>query len=587
MKKLESRWGDPADTQRVSDQEEYPSAQVRIHGVHKSSLETGRRRLLLGAGLFTVGFFVLSMRLVEVALFNEVRTPVAVNEAAEFNDGPARADIVDRNGVVLATNLITHSLYADPQDVRDSSDAANRLIDVLHGIDLEEVSARLASDRQFVWLKRHLKPRQVAAVNALGEPGFRFIEEQRRLYPHGSLLVHAVGYAKIDNRGLSGLESTYDERLLAQPNRQLTLSIDLRFQHAMYEELTRAVAMHRPLGAVGIVMDVATGGLRALVSLPDFNPNDNGKVESSALFNRATLGVYEMGSTFKIFTAAMGIDSGVFTLQDSFDASEPLRFGRNNIIRDFHGEARRLSVPEIFIHSSNIGAAKMALAVGGSAQREFLARLGLLDRAGIELPEIGMPHYPSDWKDVNTATIGFGHGIAVSPVHLAAAIAALVNGGLWHSPTLLAENEKPGKAVRVVSEATSHTIRQLLRLAVTHGTGRNAEVGGYWVGGKTGTAEKVGPNGYDRRRVLSSFVGVFPITRPRYLVLAMLDEPKGTPSTHGYATGGWIAAPVVARVIAKVGPMVGITTIVEAPIDNDFPTTVIKLDGNELRLAAY
>lgn len=586
MKKLESRWGDSANTRRISDQEERASAQVRIHGAHKSSLETGRRRLLLGAGLFTVGFLVLSMRLVEVALFNQVRTPVAVNEAAEFNDGPARADIVDRNGVVLATSLNTHSLYADPQDVRDSSDAATRLTDVLPGIDREEVAARLASDRQFVWLKRHLMPRQVAAVNALGEPGFRFLEEQRRVYPHGSLLVHAVGYAKVDNRGLSGLESTYDERLLAHPNKQLTLSIDLRFQHAMYEELTRAVAMHHPLGAVGIVMDIATGGVRALVSLPDFNPNDRGNVTSTALFNRATLGAYEMGSTFKIFTAAMGIDTGIITLQDTFDASEPLRFGRN-IIRDFHGEARRLSVPEIFIHSSNIGAAKMALAVGGKVQRAFLARLGLLDRTAIELPETVMPRYPSDWKDVNTATIGFGHGIAVSPVHLCAAIAALVNGGLWHSPTLLAENEKPGKAVRVVSEATSHTMRQLLRLAVTHGTGSNAEVGGYWVGGKTGTAEKVGSNGYDSTRVLSSFVGIFPITAPRYLVLAMLDEPKGTPSTHGYATGGWTAAPIVARVIARVGPMVGITPILEAPIGNDFPTTVIKLDGNELHLAAY
>ena len=583
MKKFGRRRGDP---QYVPGQNCHSSAQVRLHGAHKSSIEIVRRRLLLGAGLFTVAFFVLSMRLVEVALFNEVRPLNAVNEEVETRDGPARADITDRNGVILATSLATRSLYADPQDVRSSASAAARLAEVLPEIDLKTVMARLSSDKRFVWLKRHLTPRQVAAVNALGEPGFRFLEEQRRVYPHGSLVVHAVGYAKLDNRGLSGLERTYDKRLLSHPNKPLTLSIDLRFQHVMHEELARAILLHHPVGAVGIILDIASGGLRAIVSLPDFNPNESGSVDQDVLFNRATLGTYEMGSTFKVFTTAMALDTGVATLQDGFDASEPLRLARH-VIRDFHGEARWLSVPEIFIHSSNIGAAKMTLAVGGDIQRDFLARLGLLDRSQIELPEIAAPRYPKQWKDINTATIGFGHGIAVSPVQLCAGIASLINGGFWRSPTLLVENEKLNPAERVVSRVTSRAMRQLLRLAVTHGTGQNAEVAGYRVGGKTGTAEKVGPKGYDRSRVLSSFVGVFPISAPRYLVFVMLDEPKGAPATHGYVTGGWTAAPVVGRVIARIGPMSGIAPAVEGTAKGDFSTTVVMLDGDEIRLAAY
>ena len=587
MSNLLRRRREPPTSRRGSGEGSRSSPRVRLHGAHKSSIEAVRGRLLLGAGLFAVGFFVLSLRLVEVALFNEVRPPSAASDGVDIDVGPARADIVDLNGLLLATSLTARSLYANPRDVRDSANAAARLAAVLPELDQRTVREKLSSAKQFVWLKRHLTPREVAAVNALGEPGFDFLEEQRRIYPHGSLLAHAVGYGKIDNRGLGGLERAFDERLLAFPGKPLITSIDLRFQHVMRDELARAVLMYRPAGAVGIILDIASGGLRAIVSLPDFNPNEEGRVDPDALFNRATLGAYEMGSTFKIFTTAMALETGVATLQDEFDASQPLRLS-GEVIKDFHGEGRWLSVPEIFIHSSNIGSAKMALAVGGNMQREFLERLRLRDRSQLEVGELAVPLYPSKWREINTATIGFGHGIAVSPAQLCAGVAALINGGLWRPLTLLAKNEKlnlSGK--RVVSAATSGAMRQMLRLAVTHGTGRNAEVSGYLVGGKTGTAEKVGSKGYDHQRILSSFVGVFPIMAPRYLVFAMLDEPIGTPATQGRATGGWTAAPVVGRVIARIGPMIGIAPEGEPAVEDGFGATVIKLDGDEIRLAAY
>lgn len=560
--------------------------QVRLHGVHKASIELARKRLLMGAAIFAASFFVLSMRLVDVSLFTEVQPSSAGSTTTVLSAGPVRADIHDRNGVVLATSLTIQSLYARPKDVRDFSSAASRLTDILTDLDFQSVILRLESNEKFVWLKRHLTPGQVARVNALGEPGFKFKEEQRRVYPHGSLVAHAIGYAKLDNRGLGGLERSYDARLLAQPNDALLTSIDIRFQYIMYQELLASLSEHRAVGAAGVILDVSTGGVRSIVSLPDFDPNKDGEVKPEALFNRATLGAYEMGSTFKVFTAAMALDKGLVTLQDGFDASEPLRLGRS-VISDFHGEDRWLSIPEIFIYSSNIGAAKMALEVGGEAQRAFLAELGLLSQPSLELPEIATPLYPQHWRPINTATIGFGHGIAVSAVQLSAAISAIINDGLWRPPTLLARNEEQNFEKRIVSSATSRSIRQLLRLAVTHGTGGKAEVVGYWVGGKTGTAEKIGSNGYDGSKVLSSFVGIFPISNPRYLVFVMVDEPQGTHSTHGFATGGWVAAPVVGRVISRIGTISGIAPTEIINTSEGLPPVIVNLDGNEIHLAAY
>ena len=566
------------------------SVSLRINGAKKSLLEIARQRLVLGATVLTVAFLGLSLRLTEVVLRGEVlpREMAAPSDSAQAI--PGRANILDRNGILLATSLPAQSLNADPRHVRHPAILANQLALLLDGGDRHALQTKLESEGRFVWLKRHLTPWEHIQVNALGAPGLDFSVEHRRVYTHGPLLSHVLGYAKMEHKGLAGIEKTFDEDLLRNPDRPLILSIDIRFQYVMRAELSRALLDHRAVGAAGIILDVETGGLRAMVSLPDFDPNNeiDPTKHADATFNRASLGRYEMGSTFKAFTLAMGLDSGIVTLRDEFDATKPLKVG-NTTIRDYHAQSRWLSVPEIFVHSSNIGAARIALAVGGPQQKKFLGRLGLLDEINFDLPEISKPGYPEIWRKINTATISYGHGISVSPIHLAASVAALVNGGIWCPPTLVRHKEGLIKGRRVITEATSLSMRQLFRLAVTHGTGGLAAVDGYLVGGKTGTANKVnvGKKGYDSSRVISSFVGVFPMSEPKYLILVLLDEPKGKNSAVSQNTGGWVAAPVVGNVIRRIGPMEGVAPMLDPALDARAPGTVVELDGDEIRLAAH
>ena len=563
---------------------------LRLRGSQKSLLEIARRRLVLGAAVLSLAFLGLSLRLTEVALLGETVPRKAVLISAEGYGTPVRASILDRKGVLLATSLPAQSLNADPQHVREPAALAHRLAEILDGGDPGVLQRKLQSKSRFVWLKRHLTPWEQTQVNLLGAPGLEFSVEHRRVYTHGSLLAHVLGYAKDEHKGLAGIENAFDEDLLENPGRPLALSIDVRFQHIIHEELSRAVVEHKAIGAVGIILDIKTGGLRAMVSLPDFDPNNEIELSTNAdaIFNRASLGRYEMGSTFKAFTVAMALDSGLVDLRDEFDATKPLRLGKT-VIRDFHAKSRWLSVPEIFVYSSNIGAARMALILGGQRQKEFLRHMGLLDNMSFDLPEISSPGYPQVWREINTATISYGHGISVSPIHLAAGLAALVNGGVWSPPTLIRDKEGLVKGRRVITEATSRAMRQLFRLAVTHGTGGRGGVDGYLVGGKTGTANKVSKDkkGYDKTRVLSSFAGMFPMSEPQYLVLVLLDEPKGRSAGVGQNTGGWVAAPVVANVIRRIGPVNGIAPMVDPAVGGSVAGTFVELDGNEIRLAAY
>jgi cell division protein FtsI (penicillin-binding protein 3) len=370
---------------------------------------------------------------------------------------------------------------------------------------------------------------------------------------------------------------------------RLPLTLDLRVQHAMRAELARAMGRFSAIGAAGIVMDVTNGEVLALVSLPDFDPNDATAIDDRARFNRATLGVYEMGSTFKIFTTAMALDSGKVTLNGGYDATKPIRIARF-VIRDFHAKRRWLSVPEIFMYSSNIGTVKMALDVGIAEQRAFMGRLGLLRASPVELSEVGQPLVPAKWREVNAMTISFGHGLAVSPMQLAGGVAAIVNGGVLYPPTLRKRPAgEPLVGVRVISERTSEQMRRLMRLVVSKGTGRKAAAKGYLVGGKTGTSEKVVGRRYRAKALMSSFVGAFPMTAPRYVVFAMLDEPTGTLETQNYATGGWVAAPVVGAVISRIGPLLGVR-----PIDEEAPKTkrrmaidIVTAKMGKRRLASF
>ena len=534
---------------------------LRLEGTNKEMLELGRKRLVLCAGLFTVAFAALSLRLVDLTVFNQPHEPQFDRAEKAATLSLARADIVDRNGVLLATSLATASLYADPKEVRDAGAAARQLVAVLPDLKKPEVLDKLASDRRFVWLRRNLTPRQEYEVNRLGIPGLYFQREDRRVYPHGVLTAHVVGFTNVDNRGLAGIERYFDETL-SRSGGPLALSLDLRVQHILREELLEGMREFRAVGAGGAVLDARTGEVLALVSLPDFDANQAGEAGDDSRFNRMTLGVYEMGSIFKVFTAAMALETGTARLTSSYDASHPIHIARFTI-SDYHAKRRWLSVPEIFKYSSNIGAARMALDVGGQTQHDFLARLGLLAPAKIELGEVGAPEFPATWRPINTMTIAFGHGVSVVPVQVAVASAAAVNGGILRQPTLLKRRAGEVSGVRVLSEATSDEMRRLMRLVVTDGTGKEAAAPGYLVGGKTGTAEKASGHGYARKELLSSFVGAFPMTAPKYIVLAFYDEPHGNTKTHGFATGGWTAAPVVGRVVQRIAPILGVQPIDE------------------------
>ncbi|MFP6741995.1 MAG: penicillin-binding protein 2 [Alphaproteobacteria bacterium] len=535
---------------------------VSLDGTVNRALKTGRHRLTFTAVLFVLACAVIIGRLVDLTVISGGFEPryadtTPVSRHSQFD----RRDIVDRNGVVLATNLPTASVYADPRKVLDAAEAAAKLAAVLPELGRAQLEAKLASERHFVWIKRNRTPRQQAAINRLGIPGVGFQREDRRVYPLGRMFAHVLGFADIDNQGIAGIEASFDESLRVVRDGDedaLRLSLDTRFQHVLREELAHGIATFSALGAAGVILDVTSGEVLAMASLPDFDPNDPKGRGGEASFNRATLGAYEMGSTFKLLTAAMALDYGVATMTDAYDASEPLRVARFTI-RDYKPKNRWLTIPEIIVYSSNIGAAKLALDVGADGQRDFLSRLGLLNPADIELPEVATPLAPSPWGEISTMTIGFGHGVAVSPLQLASAIAAVVNGGVFHSPTLLVRDPAdPDPGRRVVSPTTSAQIRALMRLVVVEGTGKKAAVPGYLVGGKTGTAEKPGSGGYQRKALISSFVAAFPMDAPRYVIIAMFDEPQGIAETFNYATGGWVAAPVVGRIIARIGPMAGI-----------------------------
>jgi cell division protein FtsI (penicillin-binding protein 3) len=548
-------------------------APAALDGPGKAALDTSHTRLMIAGALLALAFAVIGLRLVEVDVMAGIDGKVAHAHLAGDSAGK-RADIIDRNGVLIATTLETPSLYADPSVFADkkrnldAADAARKLVSVLPMLDYNEVYAKLTSDKKLVWLRHELTPSEEAAINQLGIPGIEFRNVEKRVYPKGNLLAHVAGYTGLDKNnkgivehGLAGVERGLDDEL-THSRTPVQLSIDTRLQYILHDEIAHQVDEFKAEGGMGLIMDVRTGEVLALASLPDFDPTQPGTVTQ----NQVTLGVFEMGSVFKIFTAAMALDYHTTSMAGGYDATNPIKIGRFTI-HDDHPQHRYLTVPEIFKYSSNIGSAKEALAVGAERQRAFLARLGLLSTPDFQIPELGAPLYPTNWREVNTLTIGFGHGISVSPLHIATAVSAVINGGILHHATLLKQPE--GQAVpgqRVLAEETSLEMRKLLRLVVEDGTGKFAEAPGYVVGGKTGTAEKVSHKHYERKSLLSSFVGVFPVNDPRFVVMVTIDEPHGNAATHGYATGGWVSAPAVSRTIERMASLVGIP-----PVDEDSP----------------
>lgn len=533
-----------------------------ISGTQSKLLGQSKARLFVVVAVFMIGYLAISLRLIDLTLLRQTDENAAQQSSHVTKSAQnLRGTIKDRNGELMATSLRMASVYADATLITDPQAVGKEIAALLPDESATAIADKLASKRRFVWIARNITPRQQYAINALGHPGISFKQESRRIYPHGRLTSHILGYTDVDGRGIAGIEKEH-EKYLSAGEEDLQLSIDLRIQHLMHRELSAAMKKFSAKGGVGMVMDVNNGEIIAMVSLPDFDPYHPGAAKDKARFNNATLGVYEMGSTFKLFPIAAALDSGDAHFNTTIDATEPIQFGRFRI-SDYHAKKRVMTVPEIFIYSSNIGTARIAQSLGEGGLKGFYEKLGFFDRAPIDLPERGQPLYPKPWRDINTLTASYGHGIAVSPVHLMRGAAALVNGGILITPHLTPQKDDTPKGKRVVKTETTQKIRQLLELVVVGGTGSKAQVEGYAVGGKTGTADKISGRGYSKDARLSSFLGVYPITAPRYAVLVILDEPQGIKETHNYATGGWTAAPVVGQVIEQMAPLYQI-----APEDN-------------------
>lgn len=550
----------------------HPNTYISIGSASKTNVEASHNRLFVIMIIFTIAFLVISLRIFDVSFISGETAVISdIENEDSLPQVARRADIVDRNGIILATSLVTASLYANPKIMIDKDQALQKLTTAFSDLDKADLKNKLNSDKNFIWIKRNLTPSEQYKVNVLGIPGVYFRDEEKRIYPHKNLFSHTLGFVNVDSNGISGVEKQFDNYLVKKisdsvgadsPETPLTLSLDVRVQNVVREALLDSISTFKAKGASGIVMDVTNGEVIAMVSLPDFDPNQPSGAKQDDLFNRATYGVYEMGSTFKTFNMAMALDSNVIKMKDSYDVATPIKIG-GFAIHDYHPKAPTLTVPEIFMFSSNIGSAKIALDAGAQVQKNFLKKIGLLTELPIELPEKGTPLSPPNWSKISSMTISYGHGIAVTPMHVASSTSALINGGILYPATILKKEGTEIYGERVINIKTSDNIRKLLRFAVQYGTGTKAEVASYLVGGKTGSADKVVVGGYNRSAIISSFIGAFPMNRPKYVVFAMIDEPIGNKSTGGFATGGMIAAPVVNKIISRIGPMLNVMPIDE------------------------
>jgi cell division protein FtsI (penicillin-binding protein 3) len=534
-----------------------------------------RGRIGLAMIAFTAVYAVIAGRLVVYAVTPDIHG--GARSSAADAVATARPDVLDRNGEILATDVKAASLFGEPKRLIDVDEAVELLTAVMPDLDSKEVRERLANrKRGFAWLKREITPKQQQDVYRLGIPGIGFLNENKRIYPNGAEVAHLIGLVNVDNQGIAGIEKWLDGNGLAalhaaglatdRLQEPVRLAVDLRVQHTVRDELIAARNKFKAKAAAGLVTDVRTGEILSMVSVPDFDPNNPKEANDPTRINRLTTGVFELGSTFKALTIAMGLDSGKFTLNSMLDARASLRYGKFNI-HDYHAQHRVLSLSEVFTYSSNIGTAKVALGMGVEHHKWFLKKMGQLDRLTTELPESAMPLVPKRWGELNTITIAFGHGLSVAPLQATMAVGALMNGGMMIPPTFLKRSEEEAQklGVRVVKPETSAMMRYLMRLNAEKGSAKKVDVPGYYVGGKTGTAEKVVGGRYSKTKLLTTFMAVLPADKPRYLVTILLDEPQPTPETHGFATSGWNAAPTAAKIIARVAPMLGLEPRLDLP----------------------
>jgi cell division protein FtsI (penicillin-binding protein 3) len=544
-------------------------AAIHLDGQGKALFDATRTRLIMFAVGLALVYGVIGVRLVDLAFDTPsagVRAPTPQEQIAAY-----RPDIVDRNGVLMATDVPATAVYADPSVLVDVDDAVDRLSVVMPDLQRDDLRERLDNTSRFEWIARDLTPAERDLLMGQGIPGVGFLEEARRFYPSGRLAAHVLGAVNVDHEGLAGIERYLDNGPLAElealgfldrTNPDFApqqLSLDLRVQHVVRDVLTEGLETYQAMAATAAVMDVRTGEILSLVSLPDFDPNTREGLGEEAALNRATGGVFELGSVFKVFTIAAGLDSGAITMDSQHDARRPIRIG-SSTINDFHARRAILSTSEVFTSSSNIGTIRIAEAMGVATQRAYYDRLGLLTRMDIELPGTASPFFPrEEWSRLSAATISFGHGLTTTPLQLLAATAATVNGGVYVEPTFLPRNEDQAMrhARQILSGQTSAQMRELFRANVDHGSGRRAAVDGLDVGGKTGTAEKIVDGAYSGDHRLNSFVSAFPMHDPQYAMIVVIDEPQPAEGQTS-ATAGLNTAPMTRQIIERIAPILGV-----------------------------
>ncbi len=527
---------------------------IRLGDLEGHAVDITRRRIWLAIWVFTLIFVLLGARLADLTVGGD--GPMSATRSVSPQTAQERPMIVDRNGVLLATQISAYNLGADARKISNVDETIAALAEMLPGFNREKAIRSLNSNLHYVELMRGLTPQQYKAVLTLGDPALKMQKADRRFYPHGPLASHMLGYVGRDMQGLAGLEFFLDRNLEPSVhNGNLDVTLDVRVQHSVRAELAKSIEKFSATGGSAIVMDVKNGNILSMVSLPDFNPNlTPGNAGHQRFFNMATLGTYELGSIFKVFTASMVLETGAATPKDTFQTSLPISIGKYEIT-DPHGEKRPLTVGEIVVHSSNIGSAQLALSVAPEVHWGFLERLGLIDKPELEIPELSKPQLPYQWGEVERATSSYGYGISISPLQALVAGAAMVNGGVIYRPRLI--NDDLPLGVRVISEETSAHMRQIMRAVVTHGTAKNAKNSKFMILGKTGTARIAGPGGYDSNRLMTSFLGAFPAQEPRYAFIVILQEPQRIDGVYGTGAG-WNVVPLSTDIVERIAPLLGV-----------------------------
>lgn len=553
----------------LRDHQAPTSRQMQVADGEYLAVSEGRIRIRIGAFIFLLALLVAVIRLAEVSLL----TSKSSRTHSAERGAKTRADIVDRNGEVMATTLETYALYARPKYIWHSDETAKALAVKFPGLDEAAIFDRLQQKKDQVLIKRGLTPSERQDVFGLGLPGLMFEVEPQRVYPRGRLGAHLVGFTDVDMNGLGGAEWAFNEELSAENAPNVALSVDLRVQNALMDELATGLERFKAKTNAGIVLNIKNGEILAMASLPNFDPNVANTTSPEFLYNHASMSTYELGSVFKPLTMAMVLDSNITNLTEKFPVQNVLQV-RDKIINDDHPAGNPMAMPKILAKSSNKGTALMAMRAGGERQQDFLKKVGLLDRVPVELRESAKPQVQREWQDITTVTVSYGHGISVTPLALSSATGAILNGGEYVPPTIRKRDpSNPVETRRVVRPETSQTVRDLMRYVATNGTGRNARVKGFGVMGKTGTADKPSGDGYDERRLVSSFVAAFPYEDPTYLVFITFDEPQAIEGTYGYATAGWNAAPTAGKVIERIAPILGVPQRLDPVAHSPFSTS--------------